>query len=457
MNEKMTLLAGAGKAFIDFPEEAFPTYREDYVGVHDLPHARVLILEDTQRFVIVNLEIVNIFPDTREKLVEILYEETGVQPENIWFHNAHVLSTPHAWKVHFDPSKRPKDVPGGPGGMKPRTSQQQKSVELVSEAICRAVRTAASMAAKNMRPAKVGSGQGYCLGNVNRNLETHEGWWVSCNDEGPADHHIPILRVDDMSGEPIAILFGFHAQPAVLDMVFLEGGGRLVSGDIAGYSTEFIEDEYPGAVAMYFTGAGGDGSPIFRGDYFLVGRNGRRINKNIHEKAYLLAELLGERIGQQVVMAADRIRTDALCTRIHIKEIKCGLPAKKRADGPPARPDGPVRTMDLSADGTIDIPISAMCIGDMGFVGLIPEIGQTTEIYIKEHSPFKTTMVSTFTNSGPKESGLGKYLGEAQYYDKVTFQAINSLFAKGAAEIAAETAIALLKDCVGEECFYEKD
>lgn len=460
MSEDKRLKAGAGKSYIEFPDEAFPTAREHYTGIHDLPHARVVVLDQKERYVILNLEIVNVFPDTRERLMNILYEETGVKPANIWYHNCHVLSTPHAWKIDFSggPNGGSGSVPGGPGGapsgtkpdMPKRTQQEQRSVELVSDAICIATRNAAKQAVNSIRAAKVGSGTGYSLANANRNIEFTDGWWVSCNDEGTLDHNVPILRIDDEKNEPIAILFGFHAQPAVLDMLFLGDGGRLVSGDIAGYSTEFIEQEYPGSVAMYFTGAGGDGTPYFRGEYSLRGRGGRKIDKNIREKAYLLTEMLGERIGQQVIMAMERIHTEETNSNVTIAEIKIDLPKRKREERVPGRPQGPVREFKFEEDGTIAMPLSALQIGDMGFIGLIPEIDQKTALDIEENSPYKTTLVSTFTNSGPKESGIGKYMGQSDCYERITFQAVNSMFAKGAAEKMVKEAVKLLMNVKNE-------
>lgn len=436
--------AGAGKAEMLFPAEAFPTAREDYVGIHDNPHVRVLILDGIKRYVIYNIEIVNVFPDTRERIVNVLMEKTKVLPENIWFHNCHVLSTPHAWKV--DTSVQEK----GPGKRPPhkfqRTPQQQKSVELVSDTVVNATAAAAEMAMQSLQPALVGCGMGYCAANANRNLETADGWWVSCNDEGPVDHRVPILRIDNENGEPIAVLFGFHAQPAVLDMVFQKAGGRLVSGDIAGYSTEFIEQEYPSAIAMYFTGAGGDGTPYFRGDYYLRGRGGKRLDRKLYEKAYLLAELTGERLGQQVIMAMERIHANDSNPKIDIRMQMAALPALKRESSGPGRPENPTRTHSFQEEGTKEIPLNVMQIGEMGFLGLIPEIGQTTAMEIEDSSPFTVTMVSTFTNSGPREIGGGKYMAEASYYDKVTFQALNSMFAKGAAEKMAERAIDMLTE-----------
>ena len=428
-----TFLAGAGKALLKFPEEAFPTARENFVGIHDLPHVRVLVLEGSERIVIYNIEIVNVFPDTREKIVRALIDATGVMPKNIWYHNCHVLSTPHAWKVDMGEDRpAPKGEPPHPSFQ--RTPEQQRSVHLVSETIVKATSEAAVKAMDSLQPAKVGCGKTVCYANANRNLETEDGWWVSANDEGTIDHTVPILRVDRMDGTPMAVLFGFHAQPAVLDMVERDEGGRLVSGDIAGYSTEFIEDEYPETIAMYFTGAGGDGTPYLRGDYYLRGRGGKRLDKKLGSKAFLLAELLGDRLGQQVLMAMERIRPDDDSPSVKIVERELSLPAMKRQPGKPGRPEGATRTAHFEQDGECVIPVSAMQIGKMGFFGLIPEICQAQAEYIENNSPFDVTMVSTFTNSGPEERGGGKYMGETSYYDKVTFQALNTMFSSQCGE-----------------------
>ena len=430
--------AGAGKAEIIFPDKAFPTAREEYVGVHDNPHARVVLLETTEKFVIYNLELVNVFPDTREKIVNALIENTGVSEQNIWFHVNHVLSTPHAWMV--DTSHM-----GAHMGRQPkfqRTPQQQESVEAVSEAIVSATATAAKQAAESLKDAKVGYTTGWCEANTNRSLETSEGWWTSCNDEGVIDHNVPILRIDSLSGETIAILFGFHSQPAVLDMVFLQEGGRLVSGDIAGYSTNFIEEQYEGSVAMYFTGAGGDGTPYLRGSYFLRGRDGKRIDNDIHEKAYIVAQLIGERLGQQVVMAADRVTEMDESAIVKMNCVDIQLPALKKEEGP-GRPEHPMHEKAFIEDGERELPVMMMQIGKMGFFGLVPEINQVTAKDIEEKSPYNYTMISTFT-SGAKERGGGKYMPDVTGYEKVTFQALNSMFAKGAAEKMADYAIAAL-------------
>ena len=442
---KEQLLAGAGKALLKFPDEVFPTARENFTGIHDLPHVRVLVLEGSERIVIYNIEIVNVFPDTRARIVQAIIDATGVAPENIWYHNCHVLSTPHAWKVDAgSPKDGAKGGPSRPGFQ--RTPEQQKSVELVSDTIVKATLEAAVKAMDSLQPAMVGSGKTVCYANANRNLETEDGWWVSANDEGTIDHTVPILRINRIDGSPMAVLFGFHAQPAVLDMVTAADGTRLVSGDIAGYSTEFIEDEYPETIAMYFTGAGGDGTPYLRGDYYLRGRGGKRLDKQLGEKAFLLAELLGDRLGQQVLMAMERIEARDAAPVVKIQERELSLPALKRDRSGPGRPEGAVKTAVFEQDGQCTIPVSAMQVGDMGFFGLIPEICQAQAEYIETNSPFAVTMVSTFTNSGPEERGGGKYMGEASYYDKVTFQALNTMFYRGAAEMMANAAVDLLNE-----------
>ncbi|MCD8347050.1 MAG: hypothetical protein LUD16_03655, partial [Lachnospiraceae bacterium] len=412
---KLQLQAGAGKAFLEYPEEIFPTPFENFTGVHDSPAVRVLVLDYGKRITVINIESVNLFGDAREKVVNAVAEITKVDPEDVWYHSSHVLSTPHVWSLT---SKMP-----------PRTDADTVKIKMLHELTLTAAKKAAEDAVQSLKEARYGFGKGYCAANANRNICTERGWTVSVNDEGPVDHEVPVIRIDDTENEPIAVLFFFNAQPAVLDQTRNADGTHLISGDIAGYSAAFVEQEYPNAVAMYCTGAGGDESPYLRGQYTMTGRGGRMIEKDLHEKTFLLCELLGERLGMQVVMAAERIQC---------KEMDGPLQIVRRVFTYDGQEIGntrePQKEYEFKPEGERTLEFSVMQIGDIAVVGLIPEICARTEIALRTTSPFQNVAVQTFTGSGPIESGNGKYLGESDYYDKITMQAVSSAYAKGTAE-----------------------
>ena len=72
---------------------------------------------------------------------------------------------------------------------------------------------------------------------------------------------------------------------------------------------------------------------------------------------------------------------------------------------------------------------------DSALVGVYAEICARTEMEIKQRSIVPFTAVTTFTQMGNHGGvGMGKYMGERDMYEKVTFQAMNSGVCAGSAE-----------------------
>lgn len=75
--------AGAGMAEIEYPACFFP--EEGFFRIHDPIHARVLILEEEERFVIVSLELPSLRPYTLiDEMKRVVREAVGVNDKNIW-------------------------------------------------------------------------------------------------------------------------------------------------------------------------------------------------------------------------------------------------------------------------------------------------------------------------------------------------------------------------------------
>ena len=73
---------------------------------------------------------------------------------------------------------------------------------------------------------------------------------------GPNDHQVPVLQVS--SGDQIkAIVFGYACHATTLD--FFEW-----CGDYPGFAMQDLESEYPGTMAMFWAGCGGDQNPLPR-------------------------------------------------------------------------------------------------------------------------------------------------------------------------------------------------
>jgi hypothetical protein len=433
--EGAKLKVGAGKSKISFGD-IFPT-PEGFTGVHDPPSVKTIIIEgDAGRFAILLYELVGIAGALRQSVNRYLTETAGVPEENIVNITAHVLSTPHGWNIGGDSEK----------------SDIEKDASFCSS-IADAAFRAVSQALERMHEARIGYGIGFCGINTSRNIFTKYGCWLGSNDEAPHNHEVPIIRFDSMDGTPMAMIYGYGAQPSIMDGSVTRDGRKLISGDLCASASEFIESQYgDGFVAMYFTGAGGDQAPAIRAKQTVVGRGGSCWERDIHEDGFLLVRLLGERLGQQVVMAADRITTKPL-TGCSVDVTTLVFDGQKRmADTQDIKP----RTVySYEPDGQVAADVLLMKMDDITFIGLRPEICAETERSIRDHCPRSKILMATFcawsesekphySHDGTQIRKEGKYMAPERMYELVTYQSMNSSFAKGSAESLARQVVQII-------------
>lgn len=410
------LNVGAGKGEILFPAEMFPTV-EGYNKIHDNPHARIILMEtDTGRYAFAHLELNNIFESGTAQMLEVISQETGVEPNHVFFHCLHVLETPH-------PEPPMKTGP-----------EAERFNGLFFGAVAQAMRTACRQAMDSRRPARVGADYAVCATcNTNRNVLTEDGWWLGSGEAEPCDKSVAVVRFEDLDGAPIAILFTYNSQSSVMDQSRGADGSRYVTADLAGASAAFVEGQFKGCVAMYCTGAGGDGCPSFQSKRSVLGAGGKLRTTDLHEGGFVLVELLGERLGSVVVQCAEKIACQD-ADRITALSGSVDFGGRPRV---PLQDIVPSRSFDFSGDGsTKTMEPALLVIGkDIALLGVFAEICARTEMRIKEQSAFPFTAVMTFSQLGNHAGkGMGKYMGEREMYEKVTFQAMNSGVVAGSAE-----------------------
>ena len=74
---------------------------------------------------------------------------------------------------------------------------------------------------------------------------------------GPVDHDVPVMVARDEARKPRAILFGYSCHTTALS-------GYQINGDYAGYAQAELEKTFPGSVALFVMGCGGDANPLPR-------------------------------------------------------------------------------------------------------------------------------------------------------------------------------------------------
>jgi neutral ceramidase len=83
---------------------------------------------------------------------------------------------------------------------------------------------------------------------------------VQFSPNGPVDHDVPILRVEDGSGHLFAAVFGYACHNTTLPATECR-----IHGDYAGVAQAELEKKYPGVQAMFVAGCGADANPSPRG------------------------------------------------------------------------------------------------------------------------------------------------------------------------------------------------
>jgi neutral ceramidase len=412
-----TLRAGAGRAEIEFPAELFPT--EGFIGVHDMLHSRVLLLESGNKVAFVSIELTSLPEEVIAALQKAVGEAAGLLPENVVICVTHTFSAPHFLPKHLC-----------------KTVADQQKNDLLFQAIKAAVNKATSKAVGEMKSARFGCEIGFCDVNVNRDILTADGWWLGCNETGPSDKSVTVLRFETLQGNLVALLFSYAVQPSVMDGSQMSGGGRLVSADLTGEASRFLEQEYEGATALFCLGAAADQAPSLKAKYQYTDKDGHIQVEDIHEQGFIMAEMLGKRLGIEVLRIAETTKCQTLSGSIFKEKYMVKCPGQKIMDFQSLRP---MKQYTFIPGEERDEPIEIIRLGDVALIGVRPELCCLTAVGIKEQSPFSKTMVLTMVNGG------AKYMPESSAYARITYEAMNSPFARGSAELLCEKVVELLR------------
>ena len=211
------LKAGTAKTIITNKKPRIMTNGRLSTGVLKDIYARVLVLNDGLRRLVIITYDLNCLDVATPILRARLAQEMGIEPEYLILlathnHNGPIQIIPE----NFDYGRWLADT----------------LVELVQEAI-----------QKEEGPIRLHFGSG-------------PGYFITASGNAPVDYEIQVLRVT-MAGNPVALLFnqGTHPLQASLDKI---GPGH------PGYAMDMLENSLPGIQAMYADASGGNQYPRIR-------------------------------------------------------------------------------------------------------------------------------------------------------------------------------------------------
>lgn len=225
--------------------------------VHEL-FAKVLVLEDTdgRRVVIVTTDLIGIKAVLRGPVEARVEREFGIPPEALLMNASH---------THCGPELR-EDISEVYG----LDAEAAAAARLYTQGLIDKIVTAVGAAIAKLEPAELTYSHARAGFAMNRRLPTANGVINSPNPDGPVDHDVPVLRVQNAEGKLLAVLFGYACHNTSLSFY-------LFCGDYAGFAQEYLEAAHPGTVAMFMMGCGGDQNPYPRRTLELCQQHGRAL------------------------------------------------------------------------------------------------------------------------------------------------------------------------------------
>lgn len=417
--ERLTMRFGAGRAEIRFPEGFFPTEGFGRL-VHPL-HVRAALLGEAP-VVLLSIEMTSLPDDETALLRSLCARETGAELKDTWVVVTHTFSAPH-----FMPDFMLKT-----DGERTRKAQ-------LREAVHAAAREAIAQAKASCGEAAMSAAQTESSVLASRDIELEQGWWVGCGGKTPVDRTLTVLRAQ-AGDKTAALILHLAVQSSVLDGVELSGGGKAVSGDLAGIACSALERLYPGAVAIFMVGAAGDAAPIRKAKGYAPDGCGGYAEIDLGDDGIALTEELGGRLAREAETLLQSGEFEEVGEGASVRARSFSAPAKKMNRN--LRELSPCRQAVYEPDGEKEQIIEVLSLGGWSILGVRPELTCVSARRICEASPARRTLVATMVNGG------AKYMADRSAYERCTYEAQNSPFAPGAAELLEEQAHELLRQSV---------
>jgi len=407
------LKAGAGKARMVFPEGYYP--HEGYFGEYSPMHVRALVLEQRERSLLLSVELPSIRPfELTDMLRAQAAQLAGAPVENVWLCMTHSLSAPH--------------VPPQKDGLR---------FDMHISAVKKAIFTAVESAISDLRPAVLRRGETQTDINVDREIESVDGWWMGLRGDSPVDNTLTVLRFDDIEGKPIALVYNHPMKSCVLETTVMSDGRRYASSDLCGAVSALAEAHY-GAPALFFMGAGGDSFPKMKGNYLALDEDGHFKEINHGEAAYDFLRQLSEEVWQALYSCAEN---SAPCPNAAVVNRSASVTVPGQKPYPrETLPPPPVRGYVFEADEPQTVEYSLLQLGDSVILGVKPEVSYPLMTKLREGSPYKFTLLFSMVNGGQA------YIPEERQLQRLVHPAIVSSMGSGSAAAFAAGVIPVLNE-----------
>ncbi|MGN0968905.1 MAG: hypothetical protein ACI4O3_06495 [Oscillospiraceae bacterium] len=328
-----------------------------FTEVLDDIYVRVLILGNEREkilFVVFDLDKVP-YP---ERYLPMLSKLTGIPESGIAILSIHTHTAPvTGW--------RPTE---GPNFILRKPERVQQATHLYENYLENAVQEAVKEALAAQQPVRIGWSVGESYVNINRlqdyivrteNGETEIRCGLGQNPAAPVDRSLFVLKAESLDGKMVACLTNYAVHNCVLiGNRCGKDGGALLSSDLGGNVSRMIEENFPGSVALWTSGAAGDVNPVLSNEIFYPDP------KTGEQTAYILPP--GDEAPRMMLkVLAARHLADVL--RV-LEQISCG--------GEDMDVGGMVKWAEMPGKGEepYKIRVHLTRIGDLGLWGVSGEL-----------------------------------------------------------------------------------
>ncbi len=376
--------AGAAKACITPPAELFPLFHKSnsiaksgdyyFTAVHDDVYVRVLVMEAGENRAAIAVFDAPGIPYPIEEMYSIV-ENTANVP-----HNNVIVTCTHDHNNLFTDNL---DFINNHGD-----EYREKMMKLL-DIQKNALKTATAEAAASLRPAKVGMKIGKSYLNVNRHVDLENGGYSIGGFEldKPSDRDLAVVRIDELDGTPLAILFNYAAHASCMTNCDAQGTGTEITADI-GLSCTKVEHMWGDKpVAIFTSGAAGDQNMAMISRVYDVLPDG---TTPMHDFDKPVGRIILEFMSGLLARDVDKVARGV--DKFHEKTKIWGT--KRQMVAPAAGfPDRGERAKDESLE------LSLIMIGDFAIAASNGEIYTEIGMRMKEGAPFRNVMYITLAGS----------------------------------------------------------
>jgi hypothetical protein len=357
-----------------FPLKAGQTY----AGVHDPLYARALVLDNGSRKVaLISVDTTQL--PSGDELVKAVTAELGIPSEQL------ILNATHD---HNAPT-------GGPPIRNP-SAPQPPYFAILKKGIVEAARQANA----SLQPARIGYGTGKAYVNTNRDQKIGEGYHMGYAPEGPSDKTVAVITITTPSGDPVAVYANYAVHSVVMYRTHTRDGQIEITGDLAGATSNYVEDRLKNVVALWTMAAAGDQNPLFMANY-------NQDAPDVYDEGpagWAILDVEARRLGEEIVRVTKATQNTTDHAVLWGAKTSVTCPGQQRAEAPtPGTPAGGYlapANVKMVDGNPVAIPLSLLMINDIAVAGVSGEVFTEIGQHVKRDSLFDRTMMVTMLPDG---------------------------------------------------------